>query len=115
MKIASSNVPVVLSGFIEREIAPKATSGTQRFLTYSAAYLVSKKASEMLQRENYVKNMREIGVMDDEGLIDLDFLREMATYSMQKAGGKVEVMGVVLDQSDVDSAYQLGRTVAVDA
>lgn len=115
MKISPNDVPVVLAGFIEREIAPKATSGTQRFLTYSAAYIVSNKAKEMLQRENYVKNMHEIGIMDDEGMIDLDFLKEMASYSMKQAGGKVEVMGVVLDQGDIDSAYQLGRTVAVDA
>ncbi|WP_288229723.1 hypothetical protein [uncultured Desulfovibrio sp.] len=112
MKIAPADIATIYAGFVENELAPKAASGLQRFAAYGSVFVAQRKATDFFGDPDRVAQLKTIGVMDNDGMIDLDYVREMASFAMQKSGGKVTAMGLILDQSDIDKLYQLGKAVA---
>ncbi|MGE9985996.1 hypothetical protein [Desulfovibrio sp. SGI.169] len=112
MKIAPTDIATIYAGFVDNELAPKAVSGLQRFMAYGSVFVAQHRATEYFANPDLVAQLKSIGVMDNDGMIDLDYTKEMASFAMQKSGGKVTVMGLILDQSDIDKLYQLGKAVA---
>lgn len=112
MKITPADIATIYAGFVENELAPKAVSGLQRFMAYGSVFVAQHKAADFFANPDLVEQLKRIGVMDNNGMIDLDYVKEMASYAMQKSGGKVTVMGLILDQGDIDKLYQLGKAVA---
>lgn len=113
MKITPDQIAVLYGNFVDQEIAPKATTAVQRFFAYGSVYMVQKKVHDYLSAPERVESLKQSGIMTDDGQIDLDYLREMATFAMQKSGGKVQAMGLILDQGDIDKAYVMGQALAV--
>lgn len=111
MKILPADVATIYAAFVENEIAPKALNGLQKFAAYGSIFVVQQKAAAFFADSERIAQLEAIGVMDG-GLIDLDYLYQMASFAMQKAGGKITVMGLILDQSDMEKICQLGRSVA---
>lgn len=112
MKIAPSDVATLYAAFVDNEIAPKAATGVQRFLAYGSVYMVNRKVGEYLSDPRRVEQLRQAGIMDENGMIDMDYVREMATFALQKSGGKIQAMGLILDQGDIDTAYRLAQHIA---
>lgn len=103
MKISTADIPAVIGQYVDSEVAPIA-SGVQKFGAYSLVFVIQSKIKDII--DQYEPTMKMIGVMDDNQMLDMDAAREIASFAMQKAK-KVNVLGFVMDEHDVDAMYQI--------
>ena len=105
MKISTQDIPLIMTEYVDSQVAPKA-NGMQRFGVYSMLYAVNNKMPEILQR--YAPIMKMTGIMDDAGVIDVEYLHNMAADAMSHAGN-VNLLGFVMDGTDVESLYAIAQ------
>ena len=105
MMISTSDIPAIVSQYIDSQVAPKA-SGMQKFGVYSILFVMNSKMPEIVAR--YTPVMRMAGIMDDNGMIDLDFTYNLTKDAMGHAE-KVNLFGYVLDSTDVESLYAIAQ------
>jgi hypothetical protein len=108
MRINHSDIPAIFAQYLDASIAPKA-SGWQKFGAYAAAFVVQARLPQIM--EQYGPVMKMAGVLDEQGMIDIDLAHNLAAYAMEKSG-KVNVAGYLVDSSDVEQIYQIARAYA---
>lgn len=108
MRIAHTDIPAIFAQFLDMTVAPKAT-GWQKFGAYAAAFVVQSRLPQIM--EQYGPVMKMAGVLDEQGMIDLDLAHNLAAYAMDKSG-KVDVAGYLADSSDVETLYQIAKSHA---
>ena len=108
MKINHADIPAIFAQFLDVAVAPKA-SGWQRFGAYAAAFVMQARLPQIM--EQYGPIMQMAGVLDEQGMIDIDLAHNLATYAMEKSG-KVNVAGYLVDSSDVETIYQIAKGYA---
>lgn len=108
MRINSTDIPAIFAQYLDASIAPKA-SGWQKFGAYAAAFVVQARLPQIM--EQYGPVMKMAGVLDEQGMIDIDLAHNLAAYAMEKSG-KVNVAGYLVDSSDVEQIYQIARAYA---
>lgn len=108
MKMNHTDIPAVFAAFLDSAVAPKA-NGWQKFGAYAAAFVVQNRMPLIM--EQYGPVLKMAGVLDEEGMIDIDLAHNLAVYAMDKAG-KVNVAGYLVDSSDVEQLYQLSKSFA---
>ena len=106
MKVNHTDLPAILGQYVDSEIAPKATGG-QKFLAYAALFAAQARMANIIQ--TYTPVLKAAGIMGDDGMIDADAAYDMAKFAMDKAG-KVNVMGYIMDSSDVDALYDIAQS-----
>lgn len=106
--LSPRDVPAIVTAFIEREVAPHGT-GLQKAMAFGAAFLLQRRAPELIAANE--ARLKALGLMTDDGMLDLDMIHEMLAFSLQKAG-KVEVAGVILGEDDVHKMYDLASQLA---
>lgn len=108
MRINQTDIPAIFAQYLDASIAPKA-SGWQKFGAYAAAFVVQARLSQIM--EQYGPVMKMAGVLDEQGMVDIDLAHNLAAYAMEKSG-KVNVAGYLVDSSDVEQIYQIARAYA---
>jgi hypothetical protein len=108
MKMNHTDIPAVFAQFLDAAVIPKAT-GWQRFGAGAAAFVVQHRLPQIM--EQYGPVMKMAGVLDEQGMIDIDLAHNLAAYAMEKSG-KVNVAGYLVDSSDVEQIYQIARAYA---
>ena len=108
MKINHADIPAIFAQFLDVAVAPKA-SGWQRFGAYAAAFVMQARLPQIM--EQYGPIMQMAGVLDEQGMIDIDLAHNLATYAMEKSG-KVNVAGYLVDSSDIEQIYQIAKSYA---
>lgn len=106
--LSPRDVPAIVTAFIEREVAPHGT-GLQKAMAFGAAFLLQRRAPEIIAANE--PRLKALGLITDDGMLDLDMIHEMLAFSLQKAG-KVEVAGVILSEDDVHKMYDLASQLA---
>ena len=106
--LSPRDVPAIVTAFIEREVAPHGT-GLQKAMAFGAAFIMQRRAPEIIAANE--GRLKALGLMTDDGMLDLDMIHEMLAFSLQKAG-KVEVAGVLLSEEDVHKMYDLASQLA---
>lgn len=112
LKVHPQDVGAIYAAYVDSEIGPKASSALQKFWAYGSTFVVQRKAQEYLSDPARVSQLTAIGIMTPDGMIDMDFLKEMCGHAMEKSGGRLEAMGLILDQSDVEKVYSISRSFA---
>lgn len=107
MKMAPSDIPVLIGAFVDQEVAPKA-SGLQKFMAYAGVFAAQNRVNAILQDPKIKTLLTSSGAVDEAGMLDVDYLHNMAKFAMDKAG-TVTIAGLVLDSGDVDSLYRLAQ------
>ena len=113
MKVTFSQVELGLITYIDREIAGK-VDGLKKLFVVGAEALVAGKfesiAAPLLQH----KLAKELGIVDDQKMIDLDALKTALTSAIDKTGPvtqDIPFLGpVTFKREDVDMLYNLIRT-----
>ena len=105
MKVSTQDIPAIMGQFIDAQIAPQAT-GMQKFGTYAMLYVVNNKLQQIVTQ--YTPIMKMTGIMTDDGMIDLEYLHGMTSDAMAHAG-KVNVLGYLMDASDIESLYAIAQ------
>lgn len=108
MKMSHTDIPAVFAAFLDAAVAPRAT-GWQKFGSYAAAFVVQHRLPQIM--EQYGPIMRMAGVLDDQGMIDIDLAHNLAVFAMDHAG-RVDVLGYLADSSDIEQLYNIARTYA---
>ena len=108
MRIAQTDIPAIFAQYLDVAIAPKAT-GWYKFGAYAAAFVVQSRLPQIM--EQYGPVMKMAGVLDEQGMIDIDLAHNLAAYAMEKSG-KVNVAGYLVDSSDVEQIYQIAKGYA---
>ena len=108
MRINSTDIPAIFAQYLDASIAPKA-SGWQKFGAYAAAFVVQARLPQIM--EQYGPVMKMAGVLDEQGMIDIDLAHNLAAYAMEKSG-KVNVAGYLVDSSDIEQIYQIAKGYA---
>lgn len=112
MKVHPQDIGQIYAAYVDSEIGPKAQSALQKFWAYGSVYVIQKKAEEYLANPDRVSQLTAMGIMTPDGHIDMDFLKEMTSHAMDKSGGQIEAMGLILDKSDIEKVYNIGRSFA---
>ena len=108
MKISGQNLGVALGQYLEQELAPKA-GALQKVMLYMAIPVVGTQTQQII--EQYKPALSALGAMTDDGLINLDVLYPRLKDAVHKAG-KVPVMGIIFDESDVDKLHTIAQQYA---
>ena len=109
MRMSVDHVADVLAAYLDEAVAPKA-QGLARIGTYMFGIAAARKGADLVRQ--YVPTMQMLGVMDEERMLDVDAFAEIAHKAMEKAGGKLYAMGLILDQSDIDIIVDIARRYA---
>lgn len=106
--LSPRDVPAIVTAFVEREVAGKGT-GLQKAMAFGAAFIMQRRAPEIIAANE--GRLKALGLMTDDGMLDLDMIHELLAFSLQKAG-KVEVAGVILSEEDAHTMYDLASQLA---
>lgn len=106
--VKSSAISQGLVNFVDGEILPKMT-GWQKWIVGSMAGIASKKANSFL--DSVVQNplVKALGIVDEEGMIDIDLLYEELSKQAQKSHAilSIPMIGdIKLNADDVESLYR---------
>lgn len=102
MNIAQLEMGV--TNYINAELIPKAPSHI-KFLMYTGMAMVMPKFEEMYNQYKDNGIVNTLGIIKPDGDIDVDMLYRGMKDAMQKMH-KVEFMGIVFMEEDVDKLYQ---------
>ena len=111
MKIAVADAPIVLVDYMEKHVLSKA-AGLQKFAVGAAMFGLAHRAQGLVTNPQLVSTLKTLGVVGEDDLLDMDYARDMALDAMQKSGGKLPLMGYVLDASDIEAIYECAKAVA---
>lgn len=107
-KISGQNLGIALGQYVEQELVPKADA-MRKVMLYMTIPAISSQAPGMLER--YRPALSALGGLTEDGMIDLDILYPRLKEAVRKTG-KVPVMGIVFDESDVDKINAIAQQYA---
>ena len=107
-KISGQNLGAAFGQFLEQELVPQA-DGLRKVMLYMAIPVVGTQAQQMFDK--YKPALSALGALTDDGMIDLDVLYPRLKDAVHKAG-KVPVMGIIFDESDVDKLNAVAQEYA---
>lgn len=110
-KISVQDVPVLAGAYVDQELGPKAQGGLQKAMLYGGLFVIQHRAAQMLSDPDLQAKLRLMGVMDEAGMIDVEYAYQMAKFSMEKAGN-LTALGVTFDVSDVEKLASIARGMA---
>ena len=107
-KISGQNLGVAMGKYLEQELIPQ-RDGIRKVVLYMAIPVLGSQAQQML--EQYKPAIKALGAMTEDGMIDLDVLYPRLKDAVHRAG-KVPVMGVIFDETDVDKLHAIAKQLA---
>lgn len=110
MKIEKQKLPQLITSFIDTQMIPNA-SGMQKWATIAVGVMISKRADTIVNNEAIQKLGQVTGLIDEQGLVDMDFALEVANETFDKAGTGLNLMGCIFDKEDVQALYHLAETI----
>lgn len=108
LKVTGQNLGLAIGQYLERELVPKAT-GLQKVMLYMTMTVISAQSQALV--EKYTPILSVLGALSDDGMIDLDVLYPQLKDAVHKAG-KIPVLGIIFDESDVDKLYASAKQLA---
>lgn len=105
-RMSVDHVANVLVTYLDEQIAPKA-HGLQKLGTYMFGIAAAKQGANLVQQ--YVPTMQMLGVMDEQKMLDIDALADMARQAMGKMGNKFSAFGIIFDVADIDIIADIAR------
>ena len=111
MKIAVGNVQRVVTEYFDSVIMPSAMqAGGLKALTVGfVGGLVSRQTPQMV--DQYLPTARALGLVDEQGLLDVDLAFEEAEKALSKS--PVVVAGYRVDREDLVKILDISRKYAV--
>lgn len=110
MRLHTNKLSNIVSEFLLSRVVAKApTSATQFGVGFLVPYVANSVGSMV---ESNRPMLTSLGIVDDRSSIDLDTARSSAMSALEKSGGKVEMLGLVFDRSDIDALYEIAQRFA---
>lgn len=111
MRMAVGNIPSVVSEYFETVLMPSAASagGLKAFTVGFLGGVVSRQTPSMV--EQYLPTAKALGLVDSEGMLNIDTVYEEATKALSKSS--VIVAGYRVDQDDLNKMRDIARKYSV--
>lgn len=105
MRMSIDYLPTVVGEFFDSVLVPSAQSkgGMLAFSIGFLGGLTRRNTAQMVQE--YLPLAKSLGVVDEQGMIDVDTLYSEASAAMEK--GRPTFFGYTFDQSDLDKLRDL--------
>ena len=107
--VSIDNIKQGLADYLDAELMPQLkTSGVERVVIGTAASLLITRAGNIVEGYKDNKLVKMLGIMDDEGNVDIDTLVTEVKKNITKDGIRVEVpvLGTLtFHREDVDKLY----------
>lgn len=112
MFVEVSHIPTIVSEFVTTVVMPKAPTGLMKFgIGFVSSYIRDAVAARV---DQYMPTLKMLGIVTEEGKVDLDRATAAASAALEKAGGKVELSGYMVDKADIDALLEIAKKHAVD-
>lgn len=99
------DIELVLGQYIKQEVIPAIPNPFIKFALAGGSFLAMGKVERLIQQ--YLTMLQAMDIIDIEGNVDIDALYNAAKEGMKATGGKLEVKGLIFNQSDIDKLYQM--------
>ncbi len=111
MKIATGNIPSIVAEYFDSVIMPSAmqAGGVKAFATGFVGGLVSRQTPSMV--EQYLPMAKALGLVDEQGMLNVDLALEEAEKAMSKS--PLVVAGYRADKEDLNRIRDIARKYAV--
>jgi len=110
MFISPSKVPLIVSQYIETEVIPKGTIA-QKAMSYAIIFAFNEKWNSFMKNEKIVSSAKLAGAMNEDGLIDIDYLHKMSNFVISKVNN-LPLFGYVLDETDIEKIFNISKGMA---
>ena len=112
MNVEVSQIPTIASEFITMVVMPKAPTGLLKFgIGFVSPYI---RDAVAVRVEQSLPTLKMLGIVTEEGKVDLDRATAAASAALEKAGGKVELSGYMVDKADIDALLEIAKKHAVE-
>jgi hypothetical protein len=101
MTVSVQQIQSGVSRYINEELAKKKT-GPHKFLIHFLESLLTPSISQTIISLQSVPLLSQT-IFDENGNIHLSALTDAARSALEKSGGKIQALGFVFDQTDIDA------------
>ena len=108
MRMQPDRIGQAIAAYVDAELVSKAVGLQKLALAFAGAGLARQGAA---LAERYADSLRMIGVVDEDGAIDLDLARDLALEAFERAG-RVQALGFGFSGADVAIAYEIAKKFA---
>lgn len=103
------DIEIVVGKYIKDEVIPHIPSTLAKFMIATGAALVIGKGETLIGK--HLPMLTAIGVMGEDGDVDIDKLYNAARDGLAMSGGTVQFQGMIFNQTDVDKLYSMLKEV----
>lgn len=108
MKIAVDKINECAAKYIREYLLRKAT---EKGVLFKLGVLIGSPRAAAIVTAKNLNSLRELGIVDENGDVDVEFLRKAIESGMQAAGDlRIDELGVNLETADVNAFFQLLET-----
>lgn len=102
-------IEIVVGKYIKNEVIPHIPSTLTKFMVATGAALAIGKGETLINK--HIPMLKAIGVMNEEGDVDVDKLYNAARDGLTMSGGIVQFQGMIFNQTDIDKLYSMLKEV----
>lgn len=111
MFVSMQVVPQIAQEYLMEVVMPKVPTPMLKFgLGFILPYLSSGVQTRI---DEYLPALKMLGIVDENGRMDLDKAKAAATDALAKTGGKLSISGYDADQADIDALYRIAQRHAL--
>ena len=112
MFISTQVLPQIVREYVSDVVFPKAPTPTHQFgIGFLLPYIdrmIDQKVAQALPA------LQALGVINENGKIDLDMAKSAAAQALEKAGGSVTMAGYSADKTDLDALFGIANRYATN-
>lgn len=103
MKI--SDIEIVLAKYVNAEMLPVMPTTLSKFSLVAASTLMIGKTEKLIEKHKDI--IQTLGIIDNEGNVDVDALYVAAKEGMKASNGRLEIKSFTFNQADIDKLYKM--------
>lgn len=121
MKIAMTDLPLLLTNYVDKHMLPK-LKGKHAFALGAGTLLMQQAGHVSMQNEKFTSAALGLQLLDTDGFFDMDKAREAALAGVKRAGGKVTIslyklpllgeLEYSFDAEEIENFYKVAAEMA---
>ena len=100
-----SDIEIVIGIYIKEEVLPHIPTTLGKFAIATGSAMFLGRGEALISK--HMPMLKTMGVVGDDGDIDIDMLYDASKEGLEATGGKVDIRGMIFNQSDLDKLYSM--------
>lgn len=111
MLVSVNSISSIVKDFIQTAVIPKAPGPLMQFgLGFMTPYIPMTVDQQLTK---YLPTLKMIGLVNENGHIDLEKAKMSAINALDQVSGKLNVFGYMIDRTDIESLYSIAQRYQV--